>query len=527
MMVVKTLFGGSMFAVFYRETVPRAEAGPDQRLSHVIQAFVKHIYESDPECSKYLDAIVKGHMLANALILPDLGSIRRRFRRTSVYCDTPLMLRALGYEGHARQAPCAELLELLKEVGAAICCFKDTRNEVYDILYACEMALAQSSTRIPYGSVFYHFSQSGSSPADLELEMARLDKNIERLGIRIMEKPEYVKKYQVDESRLENTLDTLVGYLPDRLEARKHDVDCLSAVFRLRKGQSYYNVEECYALFVTPNSSLCRVNADFFVKDQYIGEGSVPIVVTDYALTNIIWLKKPMIAPNLPRKYVIAECYAAMEPGERLWRKYLHKINQLRDRGDISEDEYYLLRETQLARTQLTEITMGNEEALVEGTPQEILARICQSIRETDLRELALEKERHLREVTLERERREEAERQLRFEQDRAREREETLKFNIQKKSRTVALLISVVLFGMLEVLVLVGAVYEVIQGLARSEPTWLHWTFSALAILFVLLSVYSLFTGTMAGWLRHFQSWLSSYIERLLTSLLMSPKQQ
>lgn len=492
--------------MFSGETLPQVEVGLGRKNSYVVQAFVRHIYESDPEYSRYLDAVVKGHMLANALILPDLGSIRRRFRRTSVYCDTPLILRALGYEGRASRVPCTELFELLKEVGATICCFRHTRHEVYNILYACKMALAQIDTRIPYGTAFRYFSQSRGTPADLELEMAMLDKNIEKLGIRIEEKPEYVDKYQVDESRLEEILDTAVNYSPGRERARKHDVDCLSAVFRLRKGQNYYNVEECYALFITPNSRLCRVNTEFFVRDDYVGEGSVPIVVTDYVLTNILWLKRPMTAPDLPRKYVIAECYAAMEPGERLWHKYLDKIKQLRDRGDISEDEYYLLRETQLARTQLTEITMGDDEAFVEGTPQEILERITQSIREADLKKLAGEMER-----------REEVERQLRLEQDRVKDREKALRLNVERISRRVAFFISWILFGVVEFFLLTGALY----GFFRPNlEGWAKWMSLLLGISFVSVSVYSLFTRkTVKDWLDRFQNWLAFRMQRLLTS--------
>jgi len=68
----------------------------DKNKYFLINAFVKYNYESDPEGFEYLDTIVKGHMLANALIFPDLGQLQRRFHRTSVYCDTALILRILG-----------------------------------------------------------------------------------------------------------------------------------------------------------------------------------------------------------------------------------------------------------------------------------------------------------------------------------------------------------------------------------------------------------------------------------------------
>lgn len=486
-----------------------AKHGMGQKQSYVVQAFVKHIYQNDPECSKYLDAIVKGHLLANALILPDLGSVRRRFRHTSVYLDTPLILRVLGYEGHARQAACKELLDLLKDVGAHVCCFRYTRNEVNSVLYACKMALAEAdSARIPYGATFHHFASLRYTPADLELEMAMLDKSIEKLGVKIEEKPEYIAKYQVDESSLEESLGILVNYPPGKERACVHDVDCLSAVFRLRKGQSYYSIEECRSLFVTPNNSVCQANTRFFVGRNYIDQGSVPIAVTDHALTNILWLKKPASAPDLPRKYVIAECYAAMEPGDRLWYKYLDKVKQLRDRGDISEDEYYLLRETQMARTELSEITMGDEDVFVEGTPQEILDRIRQSIREGDLKELAQERER-----------REAAELRVGLEQNASREREQALSLNIQRKSQKLARFISTFIIVILELALLAGAIY----GLVGPEFAWSNLTLSILGILFVSVSAYNLFFGTtVKEWRNRMEIRLAGQIQRLLTSLFM-----
>jgi len=194
-----------------------------------------------------------------------------------------------------------------------------------------------------------------------------------------------------------------------------------------------------------------------------------------------------------------------MEPGDRLWHKYLDKVKQLRERGDISEDEYYLLRETQVARTELADSTMGDEDVFVEGTPQEILERIRQNIREGDLRELTLEKER-----------REDAERQLRLERDAAKEQEQALSVNIEKKSQTLAFFVSTFILMMFELALLTGAIY----GLIGRELAWSNLTLSILGIIFVLVSAYNLFFGTtVKEWRNRIQSWLARRIQRLLVS--------
>jgi hypothetical protein len=97
---------------------------------------------------------------------------------------------------------------------------------------------------------------------------------------------------------------------------------------------------------------------------------------TDYVLTNLLWLKRPTAAPDLPRKRIIADCYAATRPTERLWRLYIQEIDKLRQRDGVTPDEYYMLRDSMTAESALMEATMGQEEGFTQGTVPEILERV-------------------------------------------------------------------------------------------------------------------------------------------------------
>jgi hypothetical protein len=98
-------------------------------------------------------------------------------------------------------------------------------------------------------------------------------------------------------------------------------------------------------------------------------------------MTTIVWLKNPLGAPDLPRKRIIADCYAAMNPPERLWRLYLDEVEALRNRNDLAENDYHLLRYSTEARRALTEITLGDADAFSEGTVREVLAVAQRAIR--------------------------------------------------------------------------------------------------------------------------------------------------
>jgi hypothetical protein len=63
---------------------------------YLVSSFVRHLQETRSATLGYLETIVKGRMLADAIFLPDPGNASRKFRGTEVYFDTPFLLNALG-----------------------------------------------------------------------------------------------------------------------------------------------------------------------------------------------------------------------------------------------------------------------------------------------------------------------------------------------------------------------------------------------------------------------------------------------
>jgi hypothetical protein len=62
----------------------------------IVNAFVRELSEEDPEGFGYLETVVKGHMLANALLFPEPANVVRKFQKTDFYLDTTFVLRLLG-----------------------------------------------------------------------------------------------------------------------------------------------------------------------------------------------------------------------------------------------------------------------------------------------------------------------------------------------------------------------------------------------------------------------------------------------
>lgn len=498
---------------------------PDRKMNFVINSFFIHMSENDPDGFKYLDTIVKGLFISYSLVFPQLDQLKKRFKRTDVYLDTALILRRLGFEGARRSEPCKELINLLYQEGAGIKCFRSTRDEVYSVLYGCMLAMTNEEV-VGAGPTYNHFLGVGYGPSEIEFELVMLDKRIENAGIRIVDKPRYIKKYQIDESELESALISGHKYWQEREKQRVHDVDCLSAIYRLREGNSFSYIEDSKAIFVTANSTLCRVSSQFFIENEKLEKGSVPIATTDYALTSLIWLKKPVEEPDLPQKLIIAQCYAAIEPSETLWRKYVETAKKLEDDKLITSDDYYLLRSSQLAHSELMHITMGDERIITDGTAEEILERIKEEMRKDDLLQLEKERKRHeekekqsLSKLEEERKLKEEEKRKLTYEHEQHRIKIERLEDNIEGKARRLAHIFSRITFFTIVVLISTGALF----GLLNYLEGWLKYILSSVyvvsAIIVILLMIYGI---GLRDCVSRYESFLQVKITNILKKLFL-----
>ncbi|MBT4818344.1 MAG: hypothetical protein HON70_21730, partial [Lentisphaerae bacterium] len=75
--------------------LPEASA----RNQFFVHSFVKTASEKDSDLFEHIMVIVKGYMLSNALLCPDLESTQKTFKHLKVFLDTPLILDLLGLHG--------------------------------------------------------------------------------------------------------------------------------------------------------------------------------------------------------------------------------------------------------------------------------------------------------------------------------------------------------------------------------------------------------------------------------------------
>lgn len=344
----------------------------------IIGSFIKKLVDEQDVVLDYIVDVVKGDMIAQALYFSTQNELSKRFKGTGIYFDTTFLVYALGYTGKTREDPCVELIELLKETGAQIYCFRQTLGEITSIIESCIIKIKRGQKKDNFGTLEY-FISNNMSAADLEFEIQQLeDKLYRELGIMVKDNPPYTFDHNIDVSGLTEYLKSNILYRSTL--ALDNDVESINSISRLRNGIKKYQVEECKAIFVTTNTILTyRVN-EFFRKD-YNGR-YIPLSMTDIDLTTILWLKKPSKWPNLPLKRVIADSFASIQPTERQWNEYMIEVEKLKKVKTISEEQYVILKQADTVPLAIMEATLGiEEEIFTKGTIDEIYRLVEERIK--------------------------------------------------------------------------------------------------------------------------------------------------
>lgn len=471
---------------------------------YIVGSFIQHLQETHASDFEYLETIVKGNLLANAIFLTEVGQADRKFYKTSVYLDTSFLLFALGCAGEARRDPCIELLYLLYENGADLKCFTHTLDEARGVLDACAHRIRQGHLRDAYGPSIEYFISIGKTPSDIELMAINLEKDITALRIRIVDKPPYLPDYDdvIDEGKLANELAENISYHSP--QAVQRDLDSISGIMRLRHGRVHYLVEKSIAVFVTTNTALVKITRDYYYQEAI--STAVPPCIPDYVLTNLLWLKKPLRAPDLPRKRIIADYYAATQPDDRLWKCYLAEIEKLKQAGNVTTDDYYLLRYSHEAKAALMDTTLGVDEAFSQGSIPEILSITRANIQKEKDDEInkQLGLKIQAEEAVLQSNRKEQA-------------RLARIKSRSQKYASRLAWLIRLLLLALLAI----GIISTFPWDLPAFSEKPFRYVIPGLQLLLLVLSVLNLVFGTMLEtYIRSIEVKLSNFIEQNLLKL-------
>jgi hypothetical protein len=191
------------------------------------------------------------------------------------------------------------------------------------------------------------------------------------------------------------------------------------------------------------------------------------------------WLISPNSAPDLPRKQLLSHAFAALEPNEEVWEKYIEELDRLKENDKISAEDYLYFRSSEGIGRALADATMNDPEVFTEATVEEIRERREQEIRAEAEKEKKQQRKRAEREEQraeqeaarrrqLE-ERAQKEEKRANHEQQRRRQREK----RDRRRARHAGWWTGWIVWGLLVVSLLVGAWFTLPEFPSEEAPNW------------------------------------------------------
>jgi len=354
----------------------------------MIGKYILHIYKSSPNKLDSFILLLKGHMIANAILCPDLQDVKNNYKNLTFYLDTPLVIQLLGFEGIFKKEAIEELVKLLKKLKAEIAIFEHTYDEVHDVLERSADYIDKNDGR---GPIVIEARKNKTKKSDILLFLADLKDSIVEKGISIKKTPSHTSTFQINEDAFENTLDNTLSYR--NKNAKSKDIESVRSIYELRKGDYPRSLEDSKAVLVTSNTQFSKAAYEF--GKRYQEAEKVSSVITDFSLANIAWLKAPGGALSLPEKEILAYSYASMCPSNNMLNKFLEEVEKLKNSNLISERHHQILISSSITSDELMTMTLGNEDALNGETILELANRVENEIKKEELEKLDAEKNAH------------------------------------------------------------------------------------------------------------------------------------
>lgn len=379
-------FDISCLRAYLRNTAIPEVPDSHGRKATLVGKYVMHI-QKDPVLFENFMVVVKGHMLANALLCPDLKS-SATYKGVTFYLDTPLLIHQLGLEGRGKKAAVDELIRLLRELGGKVAVFSHSREELDHVLYNAAKYLDSPEGK---GGIVIEARRVGTTKSDLLLLRARVDDRMTAEDMEIRRTPTYEGDFQIDEKAFEHILDDEAAHYKEG--AMAYDVNSARSIYALRRGRPATTIERSRAIMVTSNVAFAKAAWQYGREEE--SSRDVSSVISDFSLANIAWLKMPVESSSLPIAEVMAYSYAAVQPSTAFMGKCLKEIDKLRARGKVTERDHELLRSSTLTYDSLMDFTLGDETALTDEGVLQTLERVTEEIRGEQSREISTERAAH------------------------------------------------------------------------------------------------------------------------------------
>ena len=358
----------------------------DGKIDYNIARFIVEENKQESVIFDYITDMVKGFFVSTAISFQpeNLSLPHSKFKNLHCYLDTRIIIDALGLRLRSAQTAAIEMLTMLRNEQAVLCCFEHTVQEIRDIIKAYRSSLSN-----PYGKNVHNtlerWDEENYSVDRVSRYLSLLEKKIEALHINIIPSPAKmqtrVKGLKVE--KFKDQLKSNVQYRSD--SAYENDVLSVMGVMRLRKGLVSPDLEKCGHIFITTNIPMISVVNTCLID----GNDFVPPVILDTTMSSVVWFKCSSSHKDYPKHKLIENAMLALEPSHSLLKEFFTTIDRLVADGGISEEEAAIIRSDIQIKRELTVVVNGDPTLINEN----VVSQLKDKLRDQYIGENKLEAE--------------------------------------------------------------------------------------------------------------------------------------
>lgn len=344
--------------------------------------YLLYIKNTSLENTETFDDIWKGTIIWNEMRKPDLQREEQKFeKRLDIFIDTNLILSLLELHNNIINLAARELYDLIKITPNLNLFVLDiTLQEIYDLL-DIYTHFKDDFYEIEVDTVFYYLKKGGYNAVKIE----KLKEDIptilkEKFGINRLETPSWSQNELLRLSDIYNHLFDIRSERNTRFEGKikkrdtaidkssNHDSSAVNYILKI-KDKFSLSIEKSKAMFLTSSFLLFKDYKKISNKFE-----SIPSVVLDATLTNILYLKNPNSNPGISIDQVIKVHCNYLIIDKSIWSLYLQTLSELKTTDKITIDDYTRL----ISKNQITEnyLLKADQENLQQDEILELLEKI-------------------------------------------------------------------------------------------------------------------------------------------------------
>lgn len=336
--------------------------------NYYIAKFIIEEFEKETIISKYIEKIISGFMLANAIYMQIESNNKETLKEVEIYLDAPLLLNILGFKTSSQNEAGNLLIKLLREKSAKVYCFRHNYNEVQTILENYKNSIGKIREKTLERLDLDKYTES-----DVDRVIGQLEMMLNNKGIQVVETPGYIKvndEYQGAIGEKELTDYLMENYADNRENIEyivENDVKSIAAIGRIRKDNKYTKIEKCKAVFATTNYNLVEHTGRFLDQKKY---EEIGFLITDIELITVLWLKSFKTNPDLPKMKLIENARATLELTTTMMKRVKDVLEKMEREGTINQADIVSsnIQELNYYRKEIMERIDGDEENINEET---------------------------------------------------------------------------------------------------------------------------------------------------------------